>query len=78
MSEMEQEANRDTGEMEFNVAGMSCHGCEQALAMLLRQHEAVEFVTADAKSGKVLVTLNREVDQTELIERINSAGYDVQ
>ncbi len=76
MTETEQDANRQTRELEFNVSGMSCHGCEQALSMLLRQHDGVETVQADAKSGKVQVTLNRDVDAAELIERINAAGYD--
>ena len=75
---MEQEANHQVREIEFNVSGMSCHGCEQALSMLLRQHDAVVTASADAKSGKVCVSLNREVDRTELIERIKSAGYEVQ
>ena len=78
MMEMEQEANRDTSEIEFNVSGMSCHGCEQALSMLLRQHDGVTKAKADSKSGKVCVTINGDVDQTELIARIESAGYDVQ
>ncbi|MCH7725732.1 MAG: heavy-metal-associated domain-containing protein [Planctomycetes bacterium] len=77
MAEMEKEVNRGTREIEFNVSGMSCHGCEQALSMLLRQHDAVESAQADAKSGKVRVSLYRDVDRTELIERIKSAGYDV-
>ena len=78
MSEMEQDANRGSHEIEFNVSGMSCHGCEQALSMLLRQHDAVDTANADAKSGKVRVSLHCDVDRTELIERIQSAGYDVQ
>jgi len=76
MTETEQDANRQTRELEFNVSGMSCQGCEQALSMLLRQHDAVATASADAKSGKVRVSLHREVDRTELIERIKSAGYD--
>lgn len=65
-------------EVEFTVSGMHCQGCEQALSMLLRQHDAVESAQADANSGKVRVTLRREVDRSELAERIARAGYEVQ
>ena len=78
MKDVEQPSNRDFRKIEFNVSGMSCHGCEQALSMLLRQHDAVDTVQADAKSGKVQLTLNRDVDRSELIERITSVGYAVQ
>ena len=78
MTEKEQEANHGVRDIEFNVSGMSCHGCEQAISMLLRQHDGVNTVRADATSGKVRVTLNRDVARSELIERIESAGFTVE
>ena len=77
MSEMQQDANRSSHEFEFNVSDMSCHGCEQALSMLLRQHDAVDTAQADSKTGTVRVSLHCDVDRTELIERIKCAGYEV-
>ena len=78
MAEMDHGENRDVHEIEFDVTGMSCHGCEQALSMLLRQHDAVETARADSKTGKVRVSLRGDVDRSELVARIESAGYDVQ
>lgn len=65
-------------ELEFHVSGMHCQGCEQALSMLLRQHDAVESAEANAATGKVRITLRRDVDRSELAERIAMAGYEVQ
>lgn len=64
-------------ELELHVSGMHCQGCEQALSMLLRQHDAVEAAEANANTGKVRITLRRDVDRSELAERIARAGYDV-
>lgn len=71
------ESKSDIREIELDVSGMSCQGCEQALSMILRQHEAVQSAEANAKSGKVRVRLKRDVDVSELKERIRSAGYEV-
>lgn len=73
-----QTSPRGGQEIEFTVSGMHCHGCEQALSMLLRQHDAVESVEANAESGKVRVGLRHEVDRAELVERIEMAGYATQ
>lgn len=78
MTDREQQTNPDPREIEFRVSGMSCQGCEQALSMILRQHEAVEWADADAKSGKVRVGLGKDVDVSELKERIRSVGYEVE
>ncbi|HID77302.1 MAG TPA: heavy-metal-associated domain-containing protein [Planctomycetaceae bacterium] len=77
MAEKEQQEPTGVGEIEFRVSGMACRACEQALSMVLGQHEAVRSVVADAKSGKVRVVLLRDVDVSELKERIRSAGYEV-
>lgn len=65
-------------EIELNVSGKSCQGCEQALTMVPKQHETVDSAAADHKAGKVRVTLNRDVDLAEIKEWINSAGYEAQ
>lgn len=44
--------------------------------MILRQHECVEWAEADAKSGKVRVGPVKEVDASELKQRIRSVGYE--
>ncbi|MBW3597530.1 MAG: heavy-metal-associated domain-containing protein [Planctomycetes bacterium] len=77
----DQKRREETGkacEIELRVSGMSCQGCEQALSMALRQHDAVESAQADARSGVVRVTVKRDVDASELKERIYAAGYDVE
>ena len=64
--------------LEFQVSGMVCHGCEQALEMLLRQHPAVTDASADAKTGRVNVVVSDPVERSELVQRIESAGFSVE
>jgi len=78
MTDRQQPTNPGPREIEFHVFGMSCQGCEQALSLILRQHEAVGWADADWKSGKVRVGLVKEVDVSELKQRIRSVGYDVE
>lgn len=77
MTDTQKQPN-ESREIELIVSGMTCQGCEQALEMALKQHEAVESARADSSSGKVRVAVNGEVDRAELRERIYAAGYDVQ
>jgi copper chaperone CopZ len=59
----------------MHVSGMTCGGCERALAAALRRHPAVESVQADAKTGQVALRVRGAVDEGELAEIVRHAGY---
>lgn len=62
---------------EMRVSGMSCEGCESAVAAALRQVDEVVDVDADHRTGKVSVRLRSEVDDASLAEKIAEAGFEV-
>jgi copper chaperone CopZ len=62
---------------EFRVEGMSCGHCEMAVNKSLMAIDGVTSAKADHQAGKVLVELNREVDEALLEQAIIKAGYTV-
>lgn len=62
----------------FEVRGMSCGGCEERIAAVLRRVEGVREVTADHATGQVQVRAGAELsDRQVLVERIDAAGFAV-
>ncbi len=79
MAEVGMDRNRNQGTaLELRVSGMTCHGCEQAISLLLKQHPAVDRVDADARCGIVRVWLRERVEIAELKERVRAAGFEVE
>ncbi len=64
-------------ETTINVTGMHCKSCEMLLVDSISEIPGVQKVSANSKSGKVLVICNAEssVDQAKKI--IEKAGYKV-
>lgn len=62
----------------LQVEGMSCTGCEQRIATVLRRVEGVSGVVAEHTRGRVEVRADPAVtDRPVLVERIEAAGYHV-
>lgn len=62
----------------FQVEGMHCTGCEQRLGTALRRLEGVSEVSADHRTGELIIRFDPEsTDRERLIERVETAGYDV-
>jgi copper chaperone CopZ len=61
----------------FKVEGMSCGHCEMAINKALMTVEGVVFAKADHKAGKVLVELNKEIEDALLEAAVTKAGYKV-
>lgn len=62
----------------MQVSGMSCSGCEQRIATVLRRVNGVREVSADHSSGGVQVRVGGEfVDPGVLVEKVEAAGFEV-
>ena len=64
-------------ELIFNVEGMVCNGCENRVQNALKTIEGVEEVIANHENGTVKVTLNKEVDENTIKEKIEDIGFEV-
>jgi copper chaperone CopZ len=67
----------DMAELNLQVEGMDCDGCEESIKKAVSQVEGVERVSASHSSGKVLVAFAGDVDETGVRTAIEDAGYEV-
>ena len=61
----------------YEVQGMSCGGCEQAVENAVKNVEGVRRVDAAHDTGTLDVTVEPTVSNDELEGAIHDAGYDV-
>lgn len=59
-------------ELELNVIGMHCSGCENRIKNVVSEIKEVKKVEANHETGKVNVTLKKEVDE-EIKNNIKTA-----
>lgn len=64
-------------ELNLNVKGMMCEGCENRVQNAIKNIEGVESVKADHTTGKVKVVLNKDIEKDVIVELINDIGYEV-
>ena len=64
-------------ELVFNVEDMVCNGCENRVQNALKTIDGVEDVVANHENGTVTVTLNKEVSEDVIKEKIEDIGFDV-
>ena len=64
-------------EINLIVNGMMCGGCENRVKNAIKNIEGVENVTADHKTGKVIVISNNEVSEEIIKEALEDIGYEV-
>ena len=62
---------------EFQVSGMSCGHCEQAVAEEVAQIPGVTSATADAAAGTLSVDATHELDRAEVANAVDEAGYEL-
>lgn len=60
------------------VTGMSCSNCEQTLESTLGRLDSVTRVEADHEDDSVEIVVDDDVEDRDIRETIESAGYDVQ
>ena len=64
--------------IQLKVTGMTCSGCEAAVARALRQLPGVDTVEASHRAEEVAVTFDASrVTPTDLAARISALGYTV-
>ena len=64
-------------EINLNVEGMMCSGCENRIQNALKQIEGVTNVVASYTNKTVKVTTNGSVTENTLKETIEDLGYEV-
>ncbi len=61
----------------IHVKGMMCEKCEEHVVNALFTLDGAAMAYADHKKGEARVTLEREIDESEIREAIKKAGYKV-
>ncbi|WP_163526152.1 copper chaperone CopZ [Halobacillus ihumii] len=61
----------------IQVEGMTCAHCEKAVKGALKELNGVESVYVDLETGKVNVTYEDGISESEMNEAIEDQGYDV-
>ena len=56
---------------------MMCEGCENRIKNTIKNIEGVKDVTADHKTGKVVVTSNDNVSEETIKDTLDDIGYEV-
>ncbi len=64
-------------ELIINVEGMVCNGCENRVQNVVKQIDGVEKVVANYKTGTVIITLNKEVREEIIKEKIEDINFKV-
>ena len=64
-------------EVILNVKGMMCEGCENRIKNVVKNIDGVEEVKADYNTGKVIITLNKDIEKGTISEAIVDIGYEV-
>lgn len=67
----------------FHITGMTCGGCEQSVARIIRQHPDVADVTVDRSRDQAIVSWKADArDQaialasSSICESVTAAGFD--
>ena len=60
---------------EFQVSGMSCAHCEQAVTEELGRVAGVERIEVSAATGRLLVTTSTPVPDEQILAAVDEAGY---
>lgn len=62
----------------IKVKGMMCNGCENRVQNALKTIEGIEAVEANHTAGTVKITLNKEVPEAVIKEKIEDIGHEVE
>ena len=61
----------------YTVTGMTCGHCVQAVTTEVSKIEGVTDVAIDLDSGRVTVTSDAELQETDFRAAVDEAGYEV-
>lgn len=61
----------------YNVAGMTCGHCANAVTEEVGKLDGVRGVDVDVAAGKVTVTSDRPLAEDEVRDAVTEAGYEL-
>lgn len=64
-------------EIEINVKGMVCGGCEKRVINAVSSIEGIENVIANHETGKVDIVYKESVDVQSIKDKIEDIGFEV-
>ena len=64
-------------ELKIKVEGMICNGCENRVQNAVKTIKGVEKVISNHTKGIVEVTINDEIDEKVVKEKIEDIGFKV-
>jgi copper ion binding protein len=63
------------GTTTFQVEGMTCDHCRNAVTTEVSAVPGVQAVTVDVEAGTVTVSADRPVDRSDIAAAVDEAGY---
>ena len=60
---------------EFQVTGMTCSHCEQAVSSEVSQIAGVDNVEVSAATGRLIITSSEPVADEQVLAAVDEAGY---
>lgn len=77
-SEVQTISTEHLTQVKFDVKGMTCEGCENAIMTSIKKLEGIQEVSASHTAGESVVKFDSTLVRPELIsEAISGAGYEV-
>lgn len=64
-------------EIVLNVKGIMCEGCEKRIKNAVKNIDGAKEVKADHNTGKVRITLNKNIEKETISKAIVDIGYEV-
>ncbi len=65
-------------QVEFNITGMTCVGCEQHIIHAVNELEGIQSIEANYENGNAIVQFDKtKTNKDQLTEAINATGYKV-
>ena len=61
----------------YDVKGMTCGHCVSAVSGELTKLDGVQTVDVELETGKVTVTSDRPLDDADVREAVDEAGYEL-
>ncbi|MET3922442.1 heavy metal-associated domain-containing protein [Arthrobacter sp. UYEF20] len=60
---------------EYQVTGMTCGHCETSIREEIGQIAGIQSIDVSAKTGKLVVTSEAELDDAAVLAAVREAGY---
>lgn len=61
--------------IEYQVTGMTCGHCETSIREEIGQIAGIQSIDVSAKTGKLVVTSQAELDDAAVLAAVEEAGY---